>query len=167
MQHARVWRFLSFASVATRAFCRHDKAGVTPSVVDAYRQPQLVRGWEKGLIRFTAARLSGQLPCPAGKLNPLPSIARSSGCHSTHQAWPWWHALYVHQMNTQCRLGMSGKSAGQKLSPYRWPQRGCSAEGRLAGADETHPGRTACRCGPEAQYQGSLLAMNFVVITCP
>ena len=34
------------------------------AIVDAYRLPQLVRGWELGLLRFVRARVSGarQLP---------------------------------------------------------------------------------------------------------
>ena len=31
---------------------------MTPAVVDAYRLPQLVRGWEAGLIRFLLARVT-------------------------------------------------------------------------------------------------------------
>lgn len=33
--------------------------------MDAYRAPQLVRGWEDGLIRFFLARVSGKLNTPA------------------------------------------------------------------------------------------------------
>lgn len=32
---------------------------VTAEAVDAYRQPQLVRGWEAGMVSFLVARLSG------------------------------------------------------------------------------------------------------------
>ena len=32
--------------------------GVTDAVVDAYSLPQLVRGWEAGLIRFLMARVT-------------------------------------------------------------------------------------------------------------
>lgn len=31
---------------------------MTPAVVDAYRLPQLVRGWEAGLVRFLMARVT-------------------------------------------------------------------------------------------------------------
>jgi hypothetical protein len=34
------------------------QGGLTPAVVDAYRLPQLVRGWEAGLLRFLLARVT-------------------------------------------------------------------------------------------------------------
>lgn len=46
--------------------CRYEKAGVTREIVDAYRLPQLVLGWEWGLLRFLRARV-------AGTFRPLPS----------------------------------------------------------------------------------------------
>lgn len=33
-----------------------NKQGVTPDVVNGYRRPQLVRGWESGILEFLAAR---------------------------------------------------------------------------------------------------------------
>lgn len=38
---------------------RHERSGVTAAHVDAYRSAQLVRGWERGLLRFLMARVSG------------------------------------------------------------------------------------------------------------
>ncbi len=38
---------------------RYERGGVTAALVDAYRTPQLVRGWERGLLRFIAARVAG------------------------------------------------------------------------------------------------------------
>lgn len=43
--------------------CRYAKDGVTAEVVDAYRLPQLVRGWEWGLLRFLRARVAGDCHC--------------------------------------------------------------------------------------------------------
>ncbi|KAK9835008.1 hypothetical protein WJX81_003847 [Elliptochloris bilobata] len=37
----------------------YERTGVTAALVDAYRTPQLVRGWERGLLRFLMARVSG------------------------------------------------------------------------------------------------------------
>lgn len=58
-----------------RAWFHKDK--VPSQTVDAYRKPQLVKGWEKGLVRFTAARLAGGRSIPAilrdawkGKVEP-------------------------------------------------------------------------------------------------
>ena len=39
----------------------HERSGVTAAHVDAYRSAQLVRGWERGLLRFLMARVSGAL----------------------------------------------------------------------------------------------------------
>lgn len=36
--------------------CTQD--GLTPEVVDAYRLPQLVRGWERGMVAFLRARVT-------------------------------------------------------------------------------------------------------------
>lgn len=35
----------------------YDQSKVTPAAVDAYRMPQLVRGWETGMVQFLMARL--------------------------------------------------------------------------------------------------------------
>lgn len=58
-----------------RAWFNKDRIG--PEIVDAYRLPQLVSGWEKGLVRFTSARMSGGRSIPAilkdawkGKVEP-------------------------------------------------------------------------------------------------
>ncbi|CAK0764500.1 hypothetical protein CVIRNUC_003164 [Coccomyxa viridis] len=56
------------SAVRSRAFWERglgsawfQKTGVTPSILDAYRLPQLVQGWEWGLLRFLRARVtSGQ-----------------------------------------------------------------------------------------------------------
>ena len=37
----------------------HSRDGVSDELVDAYRLPQLVRGWEIGLVRFVRARVAG------------------------------------------------------------------------------------------------------------
>ncbi len=41
---------------------RFQKTGVTASILDAYRLPQLVQGWEWGLLRFLRARVSSERP---------------------------------------------------------------------------------------------------------
>lgn len=38
----------------------HSRDGVSDELVDAYRLPQLVRGWEIGLVRFIRARVAGK-----------------------------------------------------------------------------------------------------------
>jgi pimeloyl-ACP methyl ester carboxylesterase len=35
----------------------YDQSKVTPAAVDAYRMPQLVKGWESGMVQFLLARL--------------------------------------------------------------------------------------------------------------
>eukprot|EP00884_Botryococcus_braunii_P016848 jgi/Botrbrau1/3847/Bobra.0183s0072.1 len=54
------------AAVRSRAFWERGigsawfaPAGLTADLIDAYRRPQLVRGWELGLVRFLMARVSG------------------------------------------------------------------------------------------------------------
>lgn len=44
---------------ALNFMCRYDKDKLPDELIDAYRMPQLVRGWEDGLIRFFLARVSG------------------------------------------------------------------------------------------------------------
>ncbi|KAG2437581.1 hypothetical protein HYH02_011221 [Chlamydomonas schloesseri] len=36
----------------------YNSSGVTPDIVDSYRMPQLVRGWEAGMVNFLLARLT-------------------------------------------------------------------------------------------------------------
>ncbi|KAG2429307.1 hypothetical protein HXX76_011075 [Chlamydomonas incerta] len=36
----------------------YNPSGVTPDIVDSYRMPQLVRGWEAGMVNFLLARLT-------------------------------------------------------------------------------------------------------------
>jgi len=43
----------------------HSRDGVSVELVDAYRLPQLVRGWEIGLVRFVRARNAGKPSSPA------------------------------------------------------------------------------------------------------
>ena len=43
----------------------HSRDGVSDELVDAYRLPQLVRGWEIGLVRFVRARVAGNPFSPA------------------------------------------------------------------------------------------------------
>lgn len=38
----------------------HSRDGVSDELVDAYRLPQLVRGWEIGLVKFIRARVTGK-----------------------------------------------------------------------------------------------------------
>lgn len=38
----------------------HSRDGVSSELVDAYRLPQLVRGWEIGLVRFIRAQVAGK-----------------------------------------------------------------------------------------------------------
>ncbi|GFR41964.1 hypothetical protein Agub_g2763, partial [Astrephomene gubernaculifera] len=45
----------------------YDPSAVTPELVDAYRLPQLVRGWEAGMVNFLLARLAR----PRGGLREL------------------------------------------------------------------------------------------------
>lgn len=40
----------------------YNPQGVTPALVDAYRLPQLVKGWDQGMLRFVYARLN--MLCP-------------------------------------------------------------------------------------------------------
>lgn len=42
----------------------HSRDGVSDELVDAYRLPQLVRGWEIGLVRFVRARVAGNPVSP-------------------------------------------------------------------------------------------------------
>ncbi|KAI8475513.1 MAG: Alpha/Beta hydrolase protein [Monoraphidium minutum] len=55
------------AAVRSREFWRsslqqayYDKTKVSPECVDAYRLPQLVKGWESGMVRFLLARLGAR-----------------------------------------------------------------------------------------------------------
>ncbi|KIY99175.1 hypothetical protein MNEG_8791 [Monoraphidium neglectum] len=55
------------AAVRSREFWRstlqqayYDKSKVSDQCVDAYRLPQLVRGWESGMVRFLLARLGAR-----------------------------------------------------------------------------------------------------------
>lgn len=46
---------------------------MTPEILDAYRLPQLVRGWEWGLLRFLRARVAGEyLFSPDGTMSSGP-----------------------------------------------------------------------------------------------
>mmetsp|Transcript_4384 Transcript_4384/g.12656 ORF Transcript_4384/g.12656 Transcript_4384/m.12656 type:complete len:464 (+) Transcript_4384:335-1726(+) len=55
VRNRRFWE-----SGLSRAWYRKD--GVTPEVVDAYRLPQLVRGWEGGMVAFLRARVTAGQP---------------------------------------------------------------------------------------------------------
>mmetsp|Transcript_7462 Transcript_7462/g.21080 ORF Transcript_7462/g.21080 Transcript_7462/m.21080 type:complete len:535 (-) Transcript_7462:143-1747(-) len=64
LQPMLVW--LLRALVRSRAFWErglrsawYDSRGVTSELVDAYRMPQLVKGWEGGILRFVRAKLAG------------------------------------------------------------------------------------------------------------
>ena len=46
-------------SVACLGATRFRRSGLSVAIVDAYRLPQLVRGWEMGLLRFVRARAAG------------------------------------------------------------------------------------------------------------
>ncbi len=52
---------------------RFQKTGVTASILDAYRLPQLAQGWEWGMLRFLRARVT-------------------SKCHLAHPWQPWLSA---------------------------------------------------------------------------
>ena len=52
--------------------------GLTPEAVDAYRTPQLVRGWEAGMLSFVLARLS-----PGWR---LPWLRRAAAADSGNEA---------------------------------------------------------------------------------
>lgn len=39
----------------------HSRDGISDELLDAYRLPQLVKGWEIGLVRFVRARVAGVL----------------------------------------------------------------------------------------------------------
>jgi len=41
--------------------CRFQKTGVTADILDAYRLPQLVQGWEWGMLRFLRARVTSEI----------------------------------------------------------------------------------------------------------
>lgn len=47
-----------------------DQQAVTPALVNAYRLPQLVKGWEAGMLRFLYARLSILAPVMRGAAPP-------------------------------------------------------------------------------------------------
>ncbi|KAG2492621.1 hypothetical protein HYH03_009037 [Edaphochlamys debaryana] len=65
----------------------YDPALVTPAIVDAYRLPQLVRGWEGGMVNFLLARLAGsrarlsfrpeQGPGPGGPVTGSAAVAEA------------------------------------------------------------------------------------------
>eukprot|EP00775_Hariotina_reticulata_P014403 gene14403-14509_t len=59
----------------------YDKSKVTPAAVDAYRMPQLVRGWETGMVQFLLARLGagGQPQCHHSSSSPCPWVSTSRG----------------------------------------------------------------------------------------
>lgn len=55
------------SAVYSILFVRHLQAGVTEAIVDNYRLPQLVKGWEAGMLAFMRALiLSGKL----GSISP-------------------------------------------------------------------------------------------------
>ena len=64
----------------------HSREGVSDELVDAYRLPQLVRGWEVGLVRFVRARVAGEIDeCYIMQLQrmlELPSSASRSSLSS-------------------------------------------------------------------------------------
>jgi pimeloyl-ACP methyl ester carboxylesterase len=51
----------------------YDQSKVTPAAVDAYRMPQLVKGWESGMVQFLLARLG------AGGTSTSTSAAAATG----------------------------------------------------------------------------------------
>jgi pimeloyl-ACP methyl ester carboxylesterase len=55
----------------------YDSSKLTAEVVDAYRMPQLVRGWEDGMLQFVLARLAG-----ASRLGKLGFRRKSSSAGS-------------------------------------------------------------------------------------
>ena len=57
----------------------HSREGVSDELLDAYRLPQLVRGWEIGLVRFVRARVAGN------KLHPVNRLVWSVTCMQTRQ----------------------------------------------------------------------------------
>ena len=42
--------------------CRYSSDQLPAEMIDNYKLPQLVRGWEAGMLRFLACRISG-VPC--------------------------------------------------------------------------------------------------------
>ena len=60
--HALAQPFLSCRMAMKVISSRYNEAGLQSVAVDGYKKPQLVRGWERGLIRFIIARISGVAP---------------------------------------------------------------------------------------------------------
>ena len=53
----------------TQSSCRYRGGAQLPEeLLNGYRLPQLLKGWESGLLRFLTCRISGKfaLPCTAG-----------------------------------------------------------------------------------------------------
>ena len=94
---------------------RHERSGVTAAHVDAYRSAQLVRGWERGLLRFLMARVSGAPPlarmvsAPGAGVQGLGRVSagtqqgHSRPCATAAHAWSWL-AHPVTNMQQQARL---------------------------------------------------------------
>ena len=59
MEHEE-WGCLTLSDALSLLRCTQD--GVTPEVVDAYRLPQLVRGWERGMVAFLRGRVTAGQP---------------------------------------------------------------------------------------------------------
>ena len=53
----------------------HSRDGVSDELLDAYRLPQLVRGWEIGLVRFVRARVAGTIQ--RHPTSPIPILFES------------------------------------------------------------------------------------------
>ena len=71
-----------------RLWCRFQKAGVTASILDAYRLPQLVQGWEWGLLRFLRARVTSEPPTRTAvllKLTRAPPALQCWECAAAFQ----------------------------------------------------------------------------------
>ena len=45
---------------------------MTASILDAYRLPQLVQGWEWGLLRFLRARVTSEPPTRTAVMSAVP-----------------------------------------------------------------------------------------------
>lgn len=73
--------------------------GVTPEVVDAYRLPQLVRGWEGGMVAFLRARVTAGQPFGArlaaayhGRehMTQVEQLLDAVTQHGIKVGSPWW-----------------------------------------------------------------------------
>ncbi len=62
-----------------------NKEGVTPSIIDAYRRPQLIRGWEAGMLEFLAARTRCEIPYNSPPVESVLMLHVAQACSLSSQ----------------------------------------------------------------------------------